>query len=201
MSTEQIGYLLSWVGTGAWGVCFWWMHRISSRQDALLAELKDQARRIEELTQMEHDILREVHPEVGEIRETMEEVSQDLMDVRRDSVGQVLAAQEVFERINKLEEHLLEAEENRASEKAPENNENKAEPAVKKADTVMSDAPEKTAAAKKADAAANPPATEAPPDALPTSADPAAARRRGSGTALLGNFVRRLLFRDTSVRP
>ena len=38
------------------------MHRISARQDALLTELR-------ELAQTQHDILREVHPDVGEIKE------------------------------------------------------------------------------------------------------------------------------------
>jgi hypothetical protein len=49
------------VGTGAWVVCFWWMHRISARQDALLTELR-------ELAQTQQDIWREVHPDVGEIK-------------------------------------------------------------------------------------------------------------------------------------
>jgi len=57
-----IAYGLAWVGTGAWVVCFWWMHRISARQDALLTELR-------ELAQTQQDILREVHPDVGEIKE------------------------------------------------------------------------------------------------------------------------------------
>jgi hypothetical protein len=57
-----IAYGLTWVGTGAWVVCFWWMHRISARQDALLTELR-------ELAQTQQDILREVHPDVGEIKE------------------------------------------------------------------------------------------------------------------------------------
>jgi hypothetical protein len=38
------------------------MHRISTRQDALLTELR-------ELARTQHDILREVHPDVGEIKE------------------------------------------------------------------------------------------------------------------------------------
>jgi hypothetical protein len=38
------------------------MHRISARQDALLEELR-------ELARTQHDILREVHPDVGEIKE------------------------------------------------------------------------------------------------------------------------------------
>jgi len=62
MEQETIAYWLTWVGTGAWVVCFWWMHRISTRQDALLTELR-------ELARTQHDILREVHPDVGEIKE------------------------------------------------------------------------------------------------------------------------------------
>jgi hypothetical protein len=62
MDHQIIAYILTWVGTGAWVVCFWWMHRISARQDALLTELRD-------LAKTQHDILREVHPDVGEIKE------------------------------------------------------------------------------------------------------------------------------------
>ena len=62
MDHATIAYWLTWVGTGAWVVCFWWMHRISARQDALLEELRGLAR-------TQHDILREVHPDVGEMKE------------------------------------------------------------------------------------------------------------------------------------
>ena len=62
MDQGTITYGLTWVGTGAWIICFWWMHRISTRQDALLTELR-------ELARTQHDILREVHPDVGEIKE------------------------------------------------------------------------------------------------------------------------------------
>ena len=62
MDQATIAYWLTWVGIGAWVACFWWMHRISARQDALLTELR-------ELARTQHDILREVHPDVGEIKE------------------------------------------------------------------------------------------------------------------------------------
>ena len=62
MDQQTIAYGLTWVGTAAWVLCFWWMHRISTRQDALLTELRD-------LAQTQQDILREVHPDVGEIKE------------------------------------------------------------------------------------------------------------------------------------
>jgi len=66
--------VLTWVGIACWCVCFWWMHRISSRQDALLAELHDMTKRIEKLSQAEHDLIRDVHPKVGEIKEHVEDV-------------------------------------------------------------------------------------------------------------------------------
>jgi hypothetical protein len=70
----MIVLLLTWVGIGCWCVCFWWMHRISSRQDALLEELHEMATRIEKLSQAEHDLIRDVHPKVGEIKEHVEDV-------------------------------------------------------------------------------------------------------------------------------
>jgi hypothetical protein len=65
---------LTWIGIGCWCVCFWWMHRISSRQDALLEELHEMTTRIEKLSQAEHDLIRDVHPKVGEIKEQVENV-------------------------------------------------------------------------------------------------------------------------------
>jgi hypothetical protein len=82
MDQATIAYWLTWVSTGAWVVCFWWMHRISTRQDALLTELR-------ELARTEHDILREVHPDVGEIKahvvtdqgEKIDEIAQQVTQV------------------------------------------------------------------------------------------------------------------------
>jgi len=50
------------------------MHRISSRQDALLEELHEMTARIEKLSQAEHDLIRDVHPQVSEIKENVENV-------------------------------------------------------------------------------------------------------------------------------
>jgi hypothetical protein len=65
-------FVLTWVGLGCWIVCFWWMRRISSRQDATLKELHEMTRRIEQISQAEHKLIREVHPQVGEIKEHVE---------------------------------------------------------------------------------------------------------------------------------
>lgn len=76
MDQAAISYGLTWVGTGAWVICFWWMHRISSRQDALLTELR-------QLAQTQHDILRQVHPDVGHIKAQVVEEKETIKEVSR----------------------------------------------------------------------------------------------------------------------
>ena len=71
---ETVAFVLGCVGTVCWVVCFWWMHRISSRQDSLLEELREVTRRIEKLSEREHDLITEVHPKVNEIKEHVENV-------------------------------------------------------------------------------------------------------------------------------
>ena len=66
--------LLGCIGTLCWIVCFWWMHRISSRQDGMLKELREMTARIEKLSQTEHDLISEVHPQVSEIKEHVQDV-------------------------------------------------------------------------------------------------------------------------------
>ena len=70
-----IALLLTWIGTACWAVCFWWMHRLSSRQEEMLKELHDVTKRIERLSKAEHDMIREVHPKVEEIKESVKDVS------------------------------------------------------------------------------------------------------------------------------
>jgi hypothetical protein len=69
-------FVLTWIGLLCWCVCFWWMHRISARQDALLKELHDMTTRIEGLSKAEHDMIREVHPKVHEIKEHVQNVAE-----------------------------------------------------------------------------------------------------------------------------
>jgi hypothetical protein len=75
MNLQTTAFALGWIGMACWLVCFWWMHRISSRQDAMLKELHEMTTRIEDLSRAEHDLIREVHPQVGEIKETVEDVA------------------------------------------------------------------------------------------------------------------------------
>jgi len=71
---QTMALILAWVGTGCWVVCFWWMHRLSGRQQAMLEELQEVAKRIETLSKSEHDMLREVKPAVDEIEESVKDV-------------------------------------------------------------------------------------------------------------------------------
>jgi hypothetical protein len=72
MGKDDLAFWLTAIGTVCWGVCFWWMHRISARQNFLLDQLREQARRIEKMSKEEHDLIKEVHPQVGEIRENVD---------------------------------------------------------------------------------------------------------------------------------
>jgi hypothetical protein len=54
-----------------WPICFWWMHRMSSRQNAMLRQLRQQGHRIENVSKEEHEILKELHPAVQKIEETI----------------------------------------------------------------------------------------------------------------------------------
>jgi hypothetical protein len=74
MTRTGAAFLMTIVGTICWGICFWWMYRISKSQNALLARLQEQGKRIEKLSKIEHDLIKDVHPQVGEIKEGMEEI-------------------------------------------------------------------------------------------------------------------------------
>ena len=67
---------LTWIGLGCWCVCFWWMRRISTRQDAMLKELHEMMERIEAISEAGHDLIRDVHPQVGEIKDHVESVKE-----------------------------------------------------------------------------------------------------------------------------
>ena len=75
MSHTLINFV-TFIDIGCWAVCFWWMHRISQRQDAMLKELHQQAKSIEELSREEREILKELHPTVQKIEESVDEVKE-----------------------------------------------------------------------------------------------------------------------------
>ena len=72
MDKTGFAFWLTLAGTLCWVVCFWWMYRISAKQNALLDQLHAQGKRIEKLSKLEHDLIKEVHPQVGEIKDGMD---------------------------------------------------------------------------------------------------------------------------------
>jgi phosphoserine phosphatase len=74
MNRSNISFWMTVAGTVCWGICFWWMRRLSIKQNSLLDQLRDQGKRIEKLSRIEHDLIKEVHPQVNEIKEGMEEM-------------------------------------------------------------------------------------------------------------------------------
>ena len=74
MERDGLGLVLAVIGTACWAVCFFWMYRISRKQTSLLAEIRAQGKRIEELTKAQHDLIKDVHPQVGDIKEGVQEM-------------------------------------------------------------------------------------------------------------------------------
>jgi hypothetical protein len=74
MNKNDLAFWMTLAGTVCWGVCFWWMRRLSVKQNTLLDQLREQGKRIETLSRIEHDLIKEVHPQVGEIKEGMEDM-------------------------------------------------------------------------------------------------------------------------------
>ncbi len=71
--------VLDWISIadiGCWCVCFWWMHRISTRQNAVLDQLRNQAQRIEKVSKEEHAILTKLHPNVEAIQQEVGKVAE-----------------------------------------------------------------------------------------------------------------------------
>jgi uncharacterized protein YdeI (YjbR/CyaY-like superfamily) len=61
------------------------MHRISTKQNDLLEKLGEQGKRIEKLSKIEHDLIKEVHPQVTEIKEGMEEMIATAKEAQKDN--------------------------------------------------------------------------------------------------------------------
>jgi hypothetical protein len=72
MNETGLAFWMTVAGTICWGICFWWMRRLSIKQNALLDQLHEQGQRIEKLSRIEHDLIKEVSPQVSEIKEGME---------------------------------------------------------------------------------------------------------------------------------
>jgi hypothetical protein len=91
MDQRNAAFWMTAVGTVCWGVCFWWMWIISAKQNRLMDQLHEQGRRIEKLSKAEHDLIKEVHPQVGEIKEGVDEM---IAAVKENTANQTPAAKE-----------------------------------------------------------------------------------------------------------
>jgi hypothetical protein len=78
MDRELIVYWITIADAFCWAICFFFMYRISSKQSAVLKELRSQAARIEELSREEHALIREVHPRVSDIKAGVEHVIDEM---------------------------------------------------------------------------------------------------------------------------
>jgi hypothetical protein len=85
LSTRFLLDLVNLIGLGCWCVCFWWMHRISSRQNAVLDQLRRQAERIEQVSREEHALVAELHPNVKSLHKEVVEVSEKVDHVQGQS--------------------------------------------------------------------------------------------------------------------
>jgi ABC-type transporter Mla subunit MlaD len=88
MVKDDLTFWLTIANMLCWAICFLWMHQISAKQSSLLAELREQGQRIEELSRNEHDLIKEVHPQVGDIRAGVQEVI-DAVRTTSDTVNQI----------------------------------------------------------------------------------------------------------------
>ena len=80
MESAPIMFWLTVAGTICWPICFIWMRSLSSRQQSLLEEIQEQGKRIEKLSRIEHDLIKEVHPQVSQIKEELDEVAQTIVE-------------------------------------------------------------------------------------------------------------------------
>jgi hypothetical protein len=51
MNENSLDFWMTLTGTICWGFCFWSMHRLSTKQNILLAQLREQGKRIEKIIQ------------------------------------------------------------------------------------------------------------------------------------------------------
>ncbi len=73
MRSFDLNIILNLIGVSCWGVCFWWMHTISRRQENMLQELHKVMRRTEEVSKAEHELIKEVHPKIAKIEEDVDQ--------------------------------------------------------------------------------------------------------------------------------
>jgi peptidoglycan hydrolase CwlO-like protein len=105
LNRDGLIFLMTVTGTLCWGGCFWWMHRISAKQNSLLDRLHEQAQRIEKLSRVEHDLIKEVHPQVGEIKQGVEEMMVAVKETAENQKDIAEHQKEIVEVQKEIAEH------------------------------------------------------------------------------------------------
>ena len=75
MDSGQLNLWMNIIGLSCWPICFWWMHRISREQNAVLKQLREQGTRIEHFSKEEHQLVKELHPRVNDIKENIQQIA------------------------------------------------------------------------------------------------------------------------------
>jgi hypothetical protein len=75
MSIHDLNFPINAAGLACWVACFIWMHRISKQQNEMLEDLREQGKRLEAVSKAEHELIKEVHPKVGQIQQNVEQVA------------------------------------------------------------------------------------------------------------------------------
>jgi hypothetical protein len=63
--------ILSVLSALCWPVCFWWMHRISVKQNTLLARLRKETEEVRKISEAEHELVQKIEPKVAEVAEKL----------------------------------------------------------------------------------------------------------------------------------
>lgn len=71
--TQAMVNWLELFNAACWPVCFWWMHRISSKQNAMLADLHAQQQKVREISDEGREIIKELEPKVKKVAERIEQ--------------------------------------------------------------------------------------------------------------------------------
>jgi hypothetical protein len=86
MDRDEIIFWVTLSGAACWAICFWWMHNISTKQKNVLVQLREQGERIEQLSREEHKLIKEVHPQVGEIKAGVDRVISEVENSERTAL-------------------------------------------------------------------------------------------------------------------
>jgi hypothetical protein len=71
--TQELVNWLELFSAACWPVCFWWMHRISKKQNAMLADLDAQQKKVREISDEGREIIKEIEPKVKKVAERIDD--------------------------------------------------------------------------------------------------------------------------------